>query len=181
MFNKLFKRKQAVAQVNHTVHHLDQGYLFDYDLKTWEVKAVYEYDWGEEHITREYKVSDGQQTRYLSVEDNDELHLMWSEKVNLRAIQQDLAEYIIKHEAPPERLVYQDKTFFLDEESAGYFKDLATTVDNWAEFMAWDYEDEKGDYGITIERWDEREFEAAHGKFLEEYEISNILPRDNQN
>lgn len=178
MFKNLFGRGKKEVEVDHTVRNLDQGYLFEYDMRTWEVKAVYEYDWGQEHFTKEYQVSDGREKRYLTVSDEEELELVWSQKIKPRAILKDLPNIIVKNNAPPESLAYQNQHYYLEEESAGYFKDLSNSNSEWEEFMAWDYEDEAGELTITIERWDEREFEASQGRFLKEFEISNILPRE---
>jgi len=181
MFKNLFnkKRKEEPNPLDRTVRDLEQGYLFEYDLSTWEVKAVYEYDWGGNFFTREYKVSNGKETRYLAVEEDDELELVLSEKVKLKSIRSDLAKTIMDEKEPPESIAYKGKVFHLDEESPGYFRELpADDDDDWEEFVAWDYYDEEEEYCLTIEQWDHRSFEASYGKMLKEFEISEILPRE---
>ena len=179
MFKNIFNRgKKKEAEVNLTVRGLQQGYLFDYDLSTWEVKAVYEYDWGSENFSKEYLVSDGRQKRFLSVEEDDTLSLLWSEKVKVRSILKDLPNRIVEDNNPPESIAYNGMQFYLEEESPGYFKDLGDDHDEWEELIAWDYEDEEGNYNLTIERWGERDFEASYGKYIDEFEISSILPRE---
>lgn len=181
MFKNLFGKKEKAGSdpLNRSVRDLEQGYLFEYDLATWEVKAVYEYDWGGNFFTREYKVSNGRETRYLSVEEDDELELVLSEKLKLKSIRTDLAKSIMNEKEPPETLAYDGKVFHLDEESPGYFRELPSEdEDDWEEFVAWDYYDESEQFSLTIEQWDHRSFEASYGKVLKEFEISEILPRE---
>ncbi len=176
-FKNLFGKKEEPKPFSRTVLDLDQGFIFEYDLSTWEVQAVYEYDWGDEEFSKEFKVSDGKDTYYLAVEEDDTIEMLWSQKIPLRAIEGNIAKEIEENERPPEQIVYDAKTYYLDEESAGYFHEQGSDEDNWAEFMVWDYYDKKEAFNISIEQWGPRSFEASHGKVLQQHEISEILPR----
>mgnify|MGYP001352236522 CR=1 FL=1 len=177
LFNK--KKKEEPNPFGRTVRDLDQGYIFEYDLRSWEVKKVYEYDWGHNDFTREYKISDGSETFYLNVEEDDELELVLAKKIKIRNIQSDLPTLIRENETPPDTLVYEGKEFYLDEESPGYFRELPSDDDeDWEEFISWDYYDKSGKEVITLEQWDDRSFDASYGKTIKEFEISNILPRE---
>ncbi len=181
IFNKLFNRNKKAGPnpFGRTVRDLDLGYIFEYNLETWEVKEVYEYDWGNNDFTREYKISDGKSTKFLAVEEDDTLELVVSEKVNIRKVQTDLQKLILENEVPPETLRYDNKEFYLDDESPGYFRKLPSEDDeDWEEFIAWDYYDEDEKYNLTIEQWGDRSFEASYGKRIMEFEISDILPRE---
>lgn len=182
MFKNLFGKKKQPAPdpLNRTVRDLDQGYLFEYDLRSWEVKAVYEYDWGDNDFSKEFQVSDGTETFYLGVEDDDELEILWSSKISLAKIEAKVADHIIKHQSPPDTLVYAGKTYYLDEEAPGYFHEKGEPEDQWQEFISWDYYDDSEEYNLCIEQWGERSFEASQGKYLEEFEITDILPRNIQ-
>jgi hypothetical protein len=46
------------------------------------------------------------------------------------------------------------------------------------ELLEWCFEDESGKKLLTIEQWGEDEFEAFIGEQVEEYQFSNILPRE---
>ena len=81
LFKNLFGgKKEDPKPFSRTPLDLDQGYIFEYDMQSWEVMAVYEYDWGDEDFSKEFKVSDGQNTYYLSVEEDDEIEMTWSKK-----------------------------------------------------------------------------------------------------
>jgi hypothetical protein len=176
VFKKKEEPKLNYDPLDVKVTDLQKNFVFEYDLKSWVVKEVYDYDWGNNFITREYKVDSGDETAYLSVDEDDEIYLYLMKKVNIRAIDEDLPEQIVKQEVPPKKLTYDGKTFFKGNEHPGYFHNTDDTTNEWSEFILWDYYDESEKFIISIEQWGEREFEAAYGKVLREHEISNIIP-----
>ena len=174
-----FKKKEPYEDsTNIRVNDLDVGFVFEYDLSTWVVEAIFEYDWGDNYFTREFKVSDGSDIRFLGIEEDDGLQLSLMEKKKVRAIQPDLNDILLSQQKPPKEIIYNGLTYYLEKESPGYFHDIAKG-DIWEEFMSWDFEDEEGKNLICIEQWGEKEFEASVGIAIEEYEISNILPGEN--
>lgn len=178
IFDKLFNRKKEEPNpFGRTVRDLDLGYIFEYNLKSWEVAEVYEYDWGDNNFTKEFKVTDGQSTKYLTVDEDDELEIVLADKISIRKVQSDLQKVIMENETPPETLKYENREYHLDEECPGYFRKLPSKNDeDWEEFIAWEYYDDDEQYTLTIEQWGDRSFDAAHGKLLKEFEISDILP-----
>ena len=175
----LFKKKEPhYDSTNIRVQDLDVGFVFEYDLSTWEVQAIYEYDWGDNYFTREFKVSNGSITRYLGIEEDDELEIALTQKVKVRALGDTLMETLMGRQQPPKEITYEGVTYYLENEAAGYFHDIGKG-DNWEEFRSWDFEDNTGEKVLTIEQWDEKEFEASVGITLKEFEISNILPASN--
>ncbi|MGQ1911541.1 DUF4178 domain-containing protein [Marinifilum sp. RC60d5] len=172
-----FKRKQPkYDSTNIRVTDLDVGFVFEYDLESWEVQASYEYDWGDNYFSKEYKINNGRKTLFLSVEDDDEISLSVCDKIKVRELGETVHADLLNHQKAPASLVYKDRKYFFEKESPGYFNDKARGED-WVEFIAWDFEDESGEYLVTIEQWDEKEFEASAGKVVKEFEISNILPK----
>lgn len=177
LFDKLKKKKDPhYDSTNIRVNDLDVGYVFDYDLSTWEVKAVYDYDWGSNHFTAEYKISDGSKTLFLSVEEDDELEISISKKIKLGMLGEAVVEDVMEKQKPPTKIEYDGRIYFLEKEAPGYFNDPAKGTEEWDELIAWEYEDEPGEHILNIEQWGEREFEASAGKVINDYEITNILP-----
>jgi len=177
LFDFFKKKEPHYDSTNIRVHDLDVGFIFEYDLSTWVVEAVYEYDWGDNYFTREFKVNNGSQVSYLSMEEDDELILAFMQKVKVRALEEDLLDELIDRQKAPKKIVYKGVTYFREKESPGFFHDIAKG-DNWEEFRSWDFEDESGEHQICIEQWDEKEFEASVGRRVQEFEISNILPSE---
>lgn len=179
LFDNFFSKKKDEPQYDSTdirVQDLDVGFVFEYDLSTWEVQAVYEYDWGDDYFTHEFKISNGEKTLFLSLEEDDEVILSLSKKIKVKALGDEVLQKLMSTQKPPEKITFEGSEYLLEEESPGYFNDLSKGSEAWEEFIAWDYTDQSGDRLITIEQWGEKEFEASSGKFINVYEISSILP-----
>jgi hypothetical protein len=176
IFDRFKKKEPAYDATNIRIVDLDKNFVFDYDLSTWIVKAVYEYDWGNNYFTNEFKIEDDKETAFLNIDNDDELVISITKKEHLVNIDENIPDYIIKHETPPGKIEFQGKTFMLEEENLGYFNDRADDKDNWIEFISWDYVDKSGEFVLCIEQWGERKFDASYGKIVKEYEISNIYP-----
>jgi len=174
----IFKKKNEphYDSTDIRVKDLDVGFVFDYDLSNWEVQQAYEYDWGDSYFSDEYKISDGEKTLYLSVEDDDELILSVSKKLKIKKLGSAILEELMSTQKPPASFEYENEKFVMEEEAPGYFHDRSKGKDDWEEFVSWTYTNESGDKLITIEQWDEKEFEASIGKYIKEFEISHILP-----
>ncbi len=178
LFDKFKKKKEPnYDPSNIKVTDLAQGFVFEYNMSTWEVKNEYEYDWGDNFFSKEYKITNGEETLFLAVEDDDELSITLSKKIKLRKIDTDIADSIIKFSEAPREIIYEGTKYFLEKESPGYFRDLSKDANDWDEFISWDYYDDSEELYICVEQWDEKEFEASAGSSIKDYEISNILPK----
>lgn len=177
-FDGLFgkkKKEEEIDPLNIKLSRLKKGYILDYDLGSWEVQEVYNYDWGDHFFTREYKLFNGTDTRYLHVEEDDELELILTEKIKPSSVDPELPDYVAKHEHPPKKILYKGVEYRLESESPGFFNEEGKD-EQWVEHISWTYYDEEESRVLNIEQWGEREFEAAVGKVLKEFEISNIVP-----
>ena len=161
---------------NMRVSDLKKGFFVDYDMSTWEVKKAYTYDWGDSYFTKEFLINNTEQELYVCVDDNDSLSLSICKTVKIRHIDEDLPNYILQHETPPNKITYEGITYFLDEDIAGYCHEEGQPEDAWASLINWDYCDKAEKHVLSITQWGEREFEASVGRKLNEYEISNITP-----
>jgi hypothetical protein len=177
-FDNLFgknEKREEIDPLNLSVAKMKKGYIFDYDLSSWEVKEVYNYDWGDHFFTREYKIFNGRETFFLHVEEDDALELQLSEKVKPTSVDPDLPDHISKHGQPPKKILFKGIEYRLEGESPGYFNEEGKP-DQWVEHISWTYYDETETQTLNIEQWGEREFEASVGKVLKPFEISNIIP-----
>lgn len=162
--------------LNIKVTDIQKGFLVEFDFKPWIVTAVYEYDFGDNFFTKEFKLECENETMFLHVEKDDDLYLTLTQKVKVRAINEDIPEIIKETEAPPKKLIYNGVTYFRENETPGYFHDTDDDNDTWVEFIGWDYYDESEKLYFCIEQWGDDEFEAAVGKVIQEHQLSNILP-----
>lgn len=180
-FFNIFKKNEVphYDSTNIRVQDLDVGFVFDYNLSSWVVEAIYEYDWGDNYFTREFKVSDGSQTSFLSLEEDDELELAMMNKIKVRQLGDTILADLIRLQDAPSKISYNGIDYSLENSSPGYFHDIAKG-DNWEEFRSWDYEDAKGENLLCIEQWDDKEFEASIGKRVQEFELSDFLPSEDK-
>jgi hypothetical protein len=179
VFDFFRKKTPGYDSTNIRIQDLDVGFVFEYDLSTWEVRDVYEYDWGDNYFTQEYQISNGTETKYLSVEEDDELELSIMDKIKVNSVNEKLLQHLIDYQKPPKSIVFNGIKFHLENESPGYFNHV-TKGDEWEEFRCWNFEDDEGKNMLCIEQWDEKEFEASVGTRIKEFEISNILPSENR-
>jgi hypothetical protein len=155
---------------------LRAGFLIDFDMKTWRVNEMYEYDWGNSYFTREYLLDSGDDQVYLHIDPNDGMFLTISKNIKVRAVDQDLPEYIMEHKHAPKKLIYEGSEYFLEKETPGYFSDQPQFDDTWAELISWEYYDKDNKFILSVEQWGENDFTAAKGRILKEFEFSNIIP-----
>ncbi|MBW2961787.1 DUF4178 domain-containing protein [Mesonia aestuariivivens] len=174
LFSK--EKEPSYDSIRIGIKDLKTGFIFDYDLSSWEVLNTYKYDWGNHFYTLEYKISNGSQTLFLGVEEDDELLLTLGKKIKLSKIDKNLSTELINNQKPPQKIIYQDETFVLEEESPGYFLDTARKQSDWEELISWDLIGQNSQNILTIEQWAKNEFEGSLAKVVKEFEISNILP-----
>ena len=98
VFDFLKKKKEEPTYdiTNLSVRDLDEGFIFDYDMKSWVVKEVYEYDWGSNNFSREFMVDSGDEMKYLAMEEEDGLFLTMSKNIKIRKLDEDIIDKIIK-------------------------------------------------------------------------------------
>ena len=181
MFDFFKKKKKGPDYdiTNLTLHDLDVGFIVDYDMKSWEVKEMYEYDWGNNNFSKEYKLDSGDETGFLGIEDKGEILITFVKPVKIRKIEEDIVEKITKDGKAPSSVHYEGETYYLDSDTAGYFRDCAKETEDWEELVAYEYYTDEENKIISIAQWDERNFEASAGITLEAYHFSNILPGNN--
>jgi hypothetical protein len=166
------KDSQEYDVTNIKLTDLKEGFVFEYDLSTWTVEKTFEYDWGDECFSKDHKITNGKDTFYLSISDDDEIEISLLSKIKMSAFEEDIPMYIKLNEEPPSRISLKGDTYSMDSGSAGYIKNAK----QWDEMMSWEYFNSDGSKVLCIEQFDDNEFEASYGIVLKEYEISNILP-----
>jgi len=179
MFDFLKKKKVPAYDVtNLSLKDLNVGFIFDYDMKSWVVKEVYKYDWGNNNFTSEYKVDSGDEVAFLHIADEGELEISLSKSIRLSKIDEAIADEIEKNEKPPRRIHFNEKLYFLEEDAAGYFRDLSKETEDWEELISWEYLNDEATNVLSITQWDIRNIEASAGLILKEYQFSNIIPSE---
>ncbi len=178
IFNIFGKKKEEPSYDpnNVTVHDLDFNFIIEYDLKSWKVEEVFEFDWGSNNFSKEYKINSGDEIAYLHVSDDGGLQLTLTKEIKIRKLDEDLVDTIVKTEKALNKLHWEGEKYFLDSESTGYSKDLSKSTNDWEELISFEYYNDEETKIISITQWDERSFEAYAGIVISEFEISSIIP-----
>jgi len=172
----MFKRKPEPADPTRdlVLSKLKVGYFLDYELDSFEVTAHHRYDIGDDGEIEEWALDSGKQTYFLERFEDDDVVWSLARKIPIGAIDGDIRGHIHEHDDPPERIVYKDETYYLEDSDAGYFYENCKGSGD--EFISWTYVDDSQKRFVTIEQWGENEFEAAAGDYVAEYQFTNILP-----
>ena len=172
-----FKKKEKERHydpTNITIRDLGKEYIFEYKIETWTVTAVFEYDWGDNYFTREFIIKNGNTEKFLTIEDDGGLTVTISEKVKIRKLGDEVCDYIDANEKPPKKITFEGTTYYLDEKSPGYCKEI--DAENWEELISYDYLDEEEEKVLSIEQFGDEAFKVSKGIVIPETAISNILP-----
>lgn len=162
-FSKLFSNKKETPEVKErTVLNIQIGDIITYDLVDYEVvgKITYRdgsYEW------YAYQLLEGDSTKWLSAEMDDELELGIYETVKLPVSMPF-----------PKKLEYEGATYFKDEEGEakvtgeGRSQNINGRTTRYADYVA----DNEESY-LSLEAWGS-EVEVSYGYDIESYEIKII-------
>ena len=176
MFDFLKKKEVPKYDVtNLTVNDLAVGFIFDYEAKSWVVKEAYEYDWGSNNFSKEYKVDAGDDVAFLSVENAGDIKLSMSKEIKTRLIDEDVLDELKKYNKPPRQIHYEKEVYYLESDSAGYYNEVGAD-DDAEELVAYEYFNENGKKLVSITQWDEYNIETAAGDIIQLHHITDILP-----
>jgi hypothetical protein len=178
ILKKFFKPKETPSAPDPvsdlTLSNLKPGYYVDYDMKSWQVEAHHYYDWGGGDITHEWQLKSHDETRYLEKDSDDEDTWSWNQKIPIGRLGSGLADHIASHDDPPDQIVFEDTTYYMDEMAGGQY--YQNSQGPGKDMLRWDFIDSSGHKFLSIEQWGEKQFEAAIGETVEEYQFTNILP-----
>ncbi len=178
MLNWFKKKKEQDPEpefdpTNVRLYDLKKGAFVDYDFKTWQVLACYEYDWGDDFFSDEFQLNADDEIYFLHIEEDGVLHCTLQKKIAIRTIEGDVTNYIIKNDNAPSEVTFQGVKFYKQKDAPGYFRN--TDSESWVEMILWTYYDETETFTLSIKQWGNEEFEAASGIVVSEYKFSNII------
>lgn len=176
-FKKKKKEESHYDPTNIKITDLRKGYILDFDLQTWEVTEEFEYDWGDNEFSYEYKLESATESVFLSVEDDDFITGTISKKIMWGKLPEDVEEGITGKGKPPKQINLNGTIFYRDAKSIGYWRNTATTSGKESlEYMCWEYYDDTEKHILTLEQFGDEQFEASLGKVYAQNAFSNILP-----
>ncbi len=167
----------------YTLLMMRTGFLVDYDLKTWQVTAKKEYDYGGD-LGVEWELRAEGEVRFLErAEDDGRVELTLTSSVSIRDFDEDVMGTILDEDDPPEVVHLSGREYAAIESSTGTQRvaDEEETegedadTDSDRDFVSWTYESEDA-HVVFVLRWGDRDFSAYEGEYVEEYQFTDILP-----
>ena len=165
---------QADPLADVTLDKLREGYLLDYEMRTWEVVTHAKYDY-EGWPADEWTLENGDDTLFLEYEEDDGDVFYLSHPVDMAEVEvegQPLRAVVRDDADPPEAVTYGGTTYELDEEGPA----TRTAGDKRQELYYWVYAD--GDDFLALERYGSSDWNSYAGREVEPFEFDNILPRE---
>jgi hypothetical protein len=175
MIKKWFGKDEENGEVyrEYTLDTMRQGYLVDYDLKTWEVTGFNTYDY-EGYTTREWELRCGGELRFLErAEEDGQVEWTLTRRIQINQIEEKVIDIILEHDDPPEDIHFEGRSYAAVESSAGLMR--RGGEGEGREFVSWSYEAGE-DRVLFIVQWGERDFVAYEGAYAEDYQFTDILP-----
>jgi hypothetical protein len=168
---------QNYDPTNLTVENLKAGFLVDYELKTWEVVAEFQYDWFDGLTDRLFTLAnDLEQVTVLLRKEQNQLIAQELKRINIYALNKQLPDEITFRKRPSALLHFQNADFFQEPEREGIFFDMVAKKGN-QKVMCWEYFDQARRTTVRIEYLNDKEFKAFTGKLISPLSFSEILPK----
>lgn len=167
-----FLSKKKAPQAERTLLTMKKGDIVDYYLKSWEVKSVGDYDWGNNIFSKEYELDSGDEKLFLHVTENMKCSV--TKQVPIAKINSELKNRIVGTDEPQREFSYNGDIYALFESGQGYYSEEAEDA---SAFVSWDFTDKEEKKLISISRWGEMDIESFVGTFVEPLEFSNIIPK----
>lgn len=155
-----------------TLDQLREGYMVDYEMRTWEVTRHAKYDY-EGWPADEWTLSNGDDLLFLEYEYDDGDVFLLSERADITDVTVDGEPFraVLREQEPPSTVSYHGTEYVLTEEGPA-----TRTVDGRTNSLHyWVYEADDG--FLALERYGSSDWSVYDGREVEPYEFDNILPR----
>jgi hypothetical protein len=158
-----------------SLNQLREGYMLDYEMRTWEVTKHAKYDY-EGWPADEWTLENGDDLLFLEYEYDDGDVFLLSEPAEITDVTAKGEPFraLVRDEEPPDTITYQGAEYVLTEEGSA----TRTVDDRTNDLQYWVYE---GDDGfVAVERYGSSDWNVYDGREVEPYEFDNILPRSSE-
>lgn len=173
---KMFKSNKGGSSVDYTVKDIKKGYILEYDLKNWEAIEEFEYDWGGNYKGKEWTLFDGKDEVYLYYASFPSEEISVSTRMNMLRDLPELRKDVFDNDEPRTAFEFNGKKWNIVDESPGLM--INTETKEEVEVVSWTFDDQNESEFISIVRNGEKSCDAYQGKYIKNYEVSDILPRE---
>ena len=156
------------------LERLKVGYLLDYDLRTWKVTDHTRYRFNDGGQAEEWELTAERDKIYLERSTGDGESWALSNTLPIGKLG-NVRSHILENEDPPDQIEYDGVTYYLEGSLGGQMISADGTEHD---LIVWELVDDTEERFLAIQQWSETEVTAAVGRFVEDYQFTNILPGD---
>lgn len=155
-----------------SLNQLREGYVLDYEMRTWEVTRHAKYDY-EGWPADEWTLENGDDLMFLEYEYDDGDVFLLSEPVEITEVTVDGEPFraVVREQEPPGTVSYAGDEYVLAEEGPA----MRTVDDRTNSLHYWVYKGEEE--FVALERYGSSDWNVYAGREVEPFEFDNILPR----
>jgi hypothetical protein len=155
-----------------SLDQLREGYMLDYEMRTWEVTKHAKYDY-EGWPADEWTLETGDDVLFLEYEYDDGDVFLLSEPAEITDVTANGEPFraLVREQEPPHTITYQGDDYVLAEEGSA----TRTVDDRTNDLHYWVYEGDEG--FVAVERYGSSDWNVYDGREVEPFEFDNILPR----
>ncbi len=162
-------------EVEPKVYNLNKGSMVDYNLKTWHVINKAQIDWSEDSELV-YKLSSDDKTSFLHIKyfNKNSFNIWVGEPLNIYIIDEDLDKKL-NNDVHPNVLRLNGISFFKENIEDGIWYG-SNGLDKSSAIKAWNYIDSDRMSFLKIFQLENLQYKCYKGKYVSEFEFSEILP-----
>lgn len=158
--------------IDYTVKDLKKGFILEYDFSSWEVRDIAVYTWDNGAKDLEFTITNGTEKKYLNyVSEDGSLSIYWDAKV--KNVRPNARTEIKHHNDLPGPFTYAGRVYHNAGAGCARVKTLTETYD----MENWLFEDEDEELLISFNKYGDGSVDVYVGKHLDQFAVSNILPR----
>jgi hypothetical protein len=160
--------------LNVQIGDLRPGFFVDYNFKTFEITAGFEYAL-KDYSFKALKFDAADEVIWVALENAMNTYLM--ETVGIGVINPELQNMMSNFGKPPATLTYKDVIYNLNNQGDGRYRDLLKNAMDWSRLTCWKYVAADGSSTLYALQKGQSNFEAIVAKPVGVGEFSNFLPK----
>lgn len=152
------------------------GFIFDYDLKTWQVASGNEFKI-RDILLRLFNITDGKdyKTVFYNVSSNQAFE---AEIFDIRRINSEFQKKVLDENQTPKELIKNELIYSLEKEEQGNIRDLQSNAHDWNLALIRVYQHYQSMQSIYVVQKNMNEFMSFALKLINANDFTNILPKN---
>lgn len=160
--------------LNVQLKDLRPGFFTDYNYKTYQITAGFEYLLKNKSF-KLLQLDSGDELIWILIENGTNTYIV--ESKNLAVINSDLPGMMSDFKNPPQKIDFKEEGYYFNDSSDGKFRDMAKNAMDWNRCTCWLYSNEEGNSYIYALQKGAGTFEGLLTKQTNSAEFMNFIPK----